>query len=305
MAAENRNYCEEFLSVALPGDYIHQNLRSVSEMTISKEEARAKAAATYNAASDHYDDSALSFWDRYGRRTVERLSLQPGASVLDVCSGSGASALPAAERVAPDGRVLAFDLAEGLLDLARAKAGQRGLSNIEFRAGDFEELGLPDHSFDAVICVFGIFFLPDMARAVRELWRMIRPGGRLAITTWGPNFCEPANTIFWDTIKNESPGLYKGFNPWDRICDPPSVKAMLKEAEIDTAEIVAEDGRHPLNSPDDWWAIVLGSGYRGTIEQLDPEARERVRHENLSSVLRFQIRVVETNVVYAVARKEM
>src|SRR5262245_54947268 len=274
-------------------------------MTISKEEARARAIATYNSASDYFDDPALSFWDRYGRRTVERLSLQPGESVLDVCSGSGASALPAAERVAPDGRVLAVDLAEGLLDLGRSKAERRGLINIEFRAGDFEELGLPDHSFDAVICVFGIFFVPDMSRAARELWRMVRPGGRLAITTWGPNFCEPANTIFWNTINEERPDLYKGFNPWDRICDPASVKAMLNEAEIDTADVVAEDGRHPLNSPDDWWAIVLGSGYRGTIEQLDPEARERVRRANLMSVQNSQIRVVETNVVYAVARKEM
>src|SRR5262245_66283894 len=130
-------------------------------MTISKEEARAKATATYNAASDHYDGPALSFWDRYGRRTVERLSLQPGASVLDVCSGSGASALPAAERVAPNGRVLAVDLAEGLLDLARAKAGRRGLSNVEFRVGDFEELGLPDNSFDGVSCTLGTFLVPE------------------------------------------------------------------------------------------------------------------------------------------------
>src|SRR5215510_8167997 len=274
-------------------------------MTISKEEARAKATATYNAASDHYDEPALSFWDRYGRRTVERLSLQSGEHVLDVCSGSGASALPAAERVAPDGRVLAVDLAEGLLDLAREKAVQRGLSNIEFRVGDFEELGLPDHNFDAVICVFGIFFVPDMSGAVRELWRMVRPGGRLAITTWGPNFCEPANTIFWDAIRKERPDLYKGFNPWDRICDPPSVKAMLKEAGVDSAEVVAESGRHALNSPDDWWAIVLGSGYRGTIEQLDSEARERVRQANLTAVHNLQIRVVETNVVYAIARNEV
>jgi ubiquinone/menaquinone biosynthesis C-methylase UbiE len=273
-------------------------------MTISKEEARAMAASTYNAASDHYDQPALSFWDRYGRRTIERLSLQPGAYVLDVCSGSGASALPAAERVAPNGRVLAVDLAEGLLDLARAKAGRRGLSNVEFRVGDFEELGQPDNSFDVVICVFGIFFVPDMPRAVRELWRMLRHGGQLAITTWGPDLFEPANTIFWDTVRAERPDLYKGFNPWDRICDPMSVKAMLKEAEVDTADLVAESGRHQLNSSDDWWTILLGSGYRGTIDQLDLEARERIRQANLSYVQKSQIRAVETNVVYAVARKE-
>jgi ubiquinone/menaquinone biosynthesis C-methylase UbiE len=269
-----------------------------------KEEARRKATTTYNAASDHYDEPALSFWDRYGRRTVERLSLESGASVLDVCSGSGASALPAAQRVAPNGRVLAVDLAERLLDLARAKAALRGLGNIEFRVGDFQELGLPDNSFDAVICVFGIFFVPNMSRAARELWRMVRRGGQLAVTTWGPNLFEPANNVFWSTLRSERPDLYKGFNPWDRICDPPSVKAMLSEAGVDAAEVVAEDGRHKLSSPDDWWAVVLGSGYRGTVEQLDSAARERVRQANLTELQNSGIRVIETNVVYAIARKQ-
>ena len=58
---------------------------------------------TYNAAADHYDHPALSFWDRFGRRTVERLPLVPGMSVLDVCCGMGGSALPAAERVRETG----------------------------------------------------------------------------------------------------------------------------------------------------------------------------------------------------------
>jgi len=66
---------------------------------------------TYNAAADHYDHPALSFWDRFGRRTVERLPLVPGMSVLDVCCGMGGSALPAAERVRETGRVTAVDLA--------------------------------------------------------------------------------------------------------------------------------------------------------------------------------------------------
>jgi len=87
--------------------------------------AKARAAATYNAAADHYDDAANSFWGRFGRRTVERLALSPGARVLDVCCGSGASALPAAERVGPGGHVLGVDLAEELLTLARAKAATR------------------------------------------------------------------------------------------------------------------------------------------------------------------------------------
>jgi ubiquinone/menaquinone biosynthesis C-methylase UbiE len=160
------------------------------------EDAQQKAASTYNAASDFYDHPVNSFWERYGRGTVARLRIKPGARILDVCCGSGASAIPAAEAVGPQGFVLGVDLADNLLTLARTKAKRRHLNNIEFRAGDMLDLQLPAMGFDAVICVFGIFFVPDMQEAVRELWRHVRPSGRLAITTWGPRFFEPVNTVF-------------------------------------------------------------------------------------------------------------
>src|SRR5262249_16302573 len=76
----------------------------------------------YNAAADQCDAPANSFWDRFGRGTVDRLKLRAGARVLDVCCGAGASAIPAAERAGSGGSVLGIDLAENLLDLARAKA---------------------------------------------------------------------------------------------------------------------------------------------------------------------------------------
>src|ERR1700738_1740202 len=88
---------------------------------------------TYNAAADHYGHPALSFWDRFGKRTVERLPLASGMNVLDVCCGMGGSALPAAERVAPTGSVLAVDLAQNLLDRGTQRAKERRLTNIEFR----------------------------------------------------------------------------------------------------------------------------------------------------------------------------
>ena len=66
-----------------------------------KDEAKKKAAATYNAAADFYDHPTNTFWERYGRRTIERLLLAPGTRVLDVCCGSGASAIPAAQAVGP------------------------------------------------------------------------------------------------------------------------------------------------------------------------------------------------------------
>ena len=150
-------------------------------------------------------------------------SLPIGSRVLDVCCGTGASALPAAEAVGPKGHVIGVDLAKQLLELARTKAIQRNLGNIEFEVGDMLSMRFPVASFDAVVCVFGIFFVPDMARAVSELWSRVRPGGKLAVTTWGPNFCEPATDAFWCSIKEVRPDLYKGFNPWDRIDNPASL----------------------------------------------------------------------------------
>lgn len=267
------------------------------------EQAMARATAAYNAAADHFDHPANTFWDRYGRATIERLGLQPGAIVLDVCSGSGASAIPAAERVGPLGRVLGVDLADNLLRLARTKALRAGLANIEFRTGDFLSLGLADHGFDAVVCVFGIFFVPDMPGAVRELWRQVRPGGKLAITTWGPDFFEPANSVFWNAVRQEAPELHKGFNPWDRISTPDSLGAMLREGGIEACDIRAEAGLHPLASPEEWWTTLLGSGYRGTIDQLTADARERVRKANLHFVRDSRLAAVEANVLYAVATK--
>jgi ubiquinone/menaquinone biosynthesis C-methylase UbiE len=266
-------------------------------------DAQQRAAFAYNAAADFYDASALSFWDYFGRRTIELASLPIGSRVLDVCCGAGASALPAAEVVGQTGAVIGVDLAEELLKSARAKAIQRRLRNIEFEVGDMLSLRFPVASFDAVVCVFGIFFVPDMAKAVSELWSRIRPDGKLAVTTWGPNFCEPANAAFWSSIKDIRPDLYKGFNPWDRINDPAGLRKILDEGGVASPNIIAENRLHPIKSPEDWWTIVLGSGYRGTIELLNLAERQKVKEANLAFVRDEKISAVETNVLYSFATK--
>jgi ubiquinone/menaquinone biosynthesis C-methylase UbiE len=267
------------------------------------EAARAKAAMTYNTAADYFDHPVSSFWHCFGRQTIERIGLKPGERVLDVCSGSGGSALPAAERVGPDGNVVAVDLADRLIALAEAKAAVKRLENIEFRVADMLDLGYPDESFDAVVCVFGIFFVPDMQAAIRELWRMVKPGGRLAITTWGPDLFEPANSAFWDAVGAVRPELQRSFNPWERISEPSGLQDMLAESGVYTGHIIAESGSHPLQSPEDWWKIAMGSGYRGTLEQLDAESFAQVRTANLSRLYKEQVQAITTNVVYAIAGK--
>jgi SAM-dependent methyltransferase len=154
-----------------------------------------------------------------------------------------------------------------------------------------------------VVCVFGIFFIPDMAAAVQELWRCVRPGGQLAVTTWGPNLFEPANSAFWTSIRDVRADLYKGFNPWDRINDPANLEKILREGGVEAPKITAENRLHPINSAEDWWTIVLGSGYRGTIEQLNASEQERVRDANLAFIRGAKISDIETNALYALATK--
>jgi len=267
------------------------------------ESAKLKAATTYNAAADHFDDDPLGFWDRYGRGTIDRLALSSGSTVLDVGCGSGASAIPAAQKVGPDGRVIGVDLAERLLAKARMKATALQLQNVEFRVGDMEALGFADDTFDAVVCVFAIFFVPDMVKQVRELWRMVRPGGQLAITTWGPRMFEPGSAAWWAAVKRYRADLYSAFSPWERIISPQAVSQLLTEGGVGDAQITAVSGQQALRAPDDWWTIVLGSGYRWTVEQMDRETVARVRAYNLKALRANAIKFIETNVIYTVATK--
>lgn len=271
--------------------------------TLQLETTKQRAAAAYNAAADLYGDPRLSFWDRFGRRTVERLDLSAGARVLDLCCGAGGSALPAAERVGPSGHVLGIDLAGNLIQRARVKATIRRLDNAEFRVDDFERLALLPGSFDAVVCVFGLFFAPDMAAALRRMWGWVRPGGSLAVTTWGPRLFHPADALFWEAVRAERPDLYRGFNPWDRIAEPQALSRLFAESGIPEVSTEAEEGVHPIPESADWWTVVMGSGYRGTVEALQPESRARVRDQTLRALTATGAREVETNVIYAIAEK--
>lgn len=270
---------------------------------MSKEEAIARITSTFNSAADSFDAPALSFWHRFGQKTIDRLSLNPGNRVLDVCCGTGASAIPAAKYVGSTGSVLGVDLSERLLNLARTKAKDQGLANIEFQVGDFENLGLPSESFDVIVCVFGIFFVPDMLVAIRELLRIVRPGGKLAITSWGRNVFEPANQMFWETIETERPDLSKKFTPWGKINDPTSLKALLEAGGATQVEVEEEIGTHKLDCPEDWWTMMMGGGYRGTIEKLDSATKKRIRQINLEFLRSQEISSLDVDVLYAVCQK--
>src|SRR5258708_3245424 len=267
------------------------------------EPGKIKAATTYNNAAEHFDDTPLAFWDVTGRGTVERLNLKAGSLVLDVGCGTGASALPAAEVVGPNGKIIGVDLAEKLLERARTKAAQRHLQNVEFHPGDMTDLGFPDQHFDAIISVFSIFFVPDMEAMVRELWRMVKPGGKLAITTWGHSFFEPVYTVWREAVRTEHPDLYSAFHPWDRISLPEQLYQLMQAGGAGNAEVVPESHNQVLQSAEDWWTVVLGSGLRGTVDAMDAATAQRIHDQTVGWVRINEIKAIQTNLIYATATK--
>jgi arsenite methyltransferase len=119
--------------------------------------------------------------ERSTRRALELLAVGPGDRLLDVAAGAGTSALLAARERGCE--VIGIDLAEHALARARGAASAAGLTDrISFRAGDAEALPLPDASVDAVLCECSLSTFPDKARAVAEMRRVLRPGGRAAIS---------------------------------------------------------------------------------------------------------------------------
>jgi hypothetical protein len=142
-----------------------------------------------------------------------------------------------------------------------------------------------------------------MEAAVSELWRMLRPGGKLAITSWGERVFEPANRTFWNAIESERPDLYKQYTPWDRISDPASLQALLESAGANQVEVLAEADSHELATPEDWWTMVMGGGLRGTIDQLDLVAKEHIRLVNLEFLRTNEIHSLDSDVLYAIAQK--
>ena len=118
---------------------------------------------------------------RWRERAAERTELRPGDSALDVCCGTGDLALELAQRVTPGGRVVGCDFSEPMLDLAREKTAQRGAEGVRFEWADAQELPYDGERFDAVTVGFGVRNLADLDRGLRELARVLKPGGRAVI----------------------------------------------------------------------------------------------------------------------------
>jgi ubiquinone/menaquinone biosynthesis C-methylase UbiE len=111
--------------------------------------------------------------------------LKAGKRVLDIACGTGLVSFAAARAVGPHGQVLGVDLSGRMVRSAQRRASQMNLSNCSFARMDAETLGLPNASFDVVLCALGLMYMPDPEQALREMRRVLRPGGRICLAVWG------------------------------------------------------------------------------------------------------------------------
>ena len=116
---------------------------------------------------------------------LELATLAPGERVLDVACGTGLVTFAAAQAIGPEGRALGVDISGHMIGGARRRAQERKAANVNFLRMDAEALELPDASFDVVLCALGLMYVPDPERALREMRRVLRPGGRIVVAVWG------------------------------------------------------------------------------------------------------------------------
>lgn len=269
-------------------------------MNEAKNPSAAKIEGTFNLAADSYD--ALVQWDIAARGTLDVARLEPGEVVLDVCCGSGSTALPAAEAVGPTGRVTGVDLSDEMLKLAKAKQLDLGLENVEFLRADMTALPYPSASFDAVICQLGLFFVQDLEAQVAHLWQLVRPGGRLVFTTFLGRANEPVASVFLDAVQTER-GAAGAPPARGRTSDVASMRQLMRDAGTTTPTITVSENAVPLRTPDDFWRIATGSAYRGQLEEIGPEATARV-HDRVVGWIRDQnVTALRWDLIFTVARK--
>ncbi len=157
------------------------------------------------------------------QRAAERAELGPGDAALDVCCGTGDLALELASRVNPEGSVVGCDFSEPMLDLAREKAAARGVEGVRFEWADALQMPYDGGRFDAATVGFGIRNLADLDRGLRELGRVLKPGGRLVVLEMTQPTRPPLSTFYSLWFDRAVPLL-------GRFADDPEAYSYLPES---------------------------------------------------------------------------
>lgn len=246
-----------------------------------------------DGAAWHFWNSTLDRW--YGEVTRQMLDLtgiQRGQRVLDIAAGAGEPAVSAAERVGSEGYVLATDISEGIIELARQVASARGLKQIETRAMDGEALSLPDASFDVVLCRLGLMYMPHPVTALREWHRVLKPGGHVAVAafstpdrnSWG---AVPASII---RRRAQVPPPVQGQPGPFSLGGPGVLESIFIQAGFSNPKIRSVPVPHRAASAAEYVKVAREAfgGFNAMMAHLPTEERESVWNEVEGSLRNFE-----------------
>jgi SAM-dependent methyltransferase len=233
--------------------------------SISSVEARkARVAAIFGATTATYD-TVIPFFAHWGARLVAHANLTVGERVLDLCCGTGSSLFPAASSVGLAGSVAGIDLAPEMVEAARTAAANLDATNVTVEVGDAGALDFDDASFDAVLCGFGIMFLPSPAEGIKEMARVLRPGGRMVVSV--PDADLPAAVKVKDHWR-ERKGIQPPGGP------PGDVAALMAEAGAPGALVIDETHDFPFDDADHYVAWCRTHGARALFDALTGDEQQ-------------------------------
>jgi ubiquinone/menaquinone biosynthesis C-methylase UbiE len=222
-------------------------------MTITTTTKTAYGASYGDNAAENYEKLFVPvLGGPLGAELVQDARLQTGEHVLDVACGTGIIARLAAQRVAPTGSVSALDVNAAMLSIARSLPSAIPIKWYETAA---ESVPLPDRSFDVVFCQLGLQFITDKAAAMREMHRVLKPGGRLHISTPIPNaFFDVLDREIAHHVSAEASGFVHAVFS---LNDPQEMRGLLAEAGFETPEVHAHRKRLELPPAGDFmWQYI-------------------------------------------------
>ena len=211
----------------------------------------------WNLVAEGYAETTMHMLAQYAAEALAAAKLKPDASVLDVACGPGTLALMAAHEVK---EVHGIDFSEPMLAIFRQNAARAGHTNITICHGDAQALPWPDQMFDAAFSMFGLMFFPDRHKGFAEIYRTLKPGGTIAVTSWAPVDQSPAMQTMFGALRAIKPDLPQPQRAVATLENPEVFKQEMQDAGFKQVEIRCVTKPFPVPSIAEFWqSMVKGS----------------------------------------------